>query len=127
MTSGGRREVGVVMVSSMQVAGRMVGMRDKHLDPATSYTCFIRGCKDKTGHEQWECPFAFASKHPGRVMPGWCADGTKDPDGWNGSDTTEATRQAWAALMDEGFFAVHPNPNSNFPFPDPTKPGGGKK
>ena len=119
--------LGVTMPSSMKIAGRSFGMCDKHSNPDTSYSCFMRNCKDKQGHEKWECPAAFALKYPGRVMPGWTAEGTRDPAAWNGDDTTQETRDAWAELIAEGFFAQHPSPDTDFPFPDPTKPGGGRQ
>ena len=52
------------MPSSQKICGRAVCMRDKHSRPESSYTCFVKGCKEKLGHEKWECPDQDFSPHP---------------------------------------------------------------
>jgi hypothetical protein len=115
----------VTMPSSAQICGWAVGMVDKHSDPAYTYECYNPRCADTLGHEQWECPQAFAVAFPGRLLPGWKADGVKDPAGW-GTDhePNDQTRRAWAALIAAGFFTSHPYPGSDFAFPDPSQVGG---
>ena len=101
-------------------------MIDKHSDPDWAWECYNPRCPDPAGHEQWECPKGFAETFPGRVLPGWTAEGTKDPNGWGtDNEPTDQTRRGWAALVAAGFFKNHPFPNSDNVFPDPSKAGAG--
>ena len=115
------REVGITMPSSQMICGLAVGMRDKHSNPAKTYSCYVRECKDKRGHEKWECPTAFAAKYPGKRMPGFTDKGDRILNDWDGDTPIPTVRQQWQTLIDDGFFRNHPSPKSNFPFPDPTK------
>jgi hypothetical protein len=98
--SGNAKILGLTAVTAMAILGTNIkGAVDKHL------TC--TSCNEQ-GHDPIECPRLFATTFPGRSIPGWHEDGTKNNSCWDGDKCNPNGLRQWLAMQKLGFFTKDP-------------------
>ena len=92
----------------------VVGTNTLHADTKAAKECRTDGCKEL--HLKWECPIEFY-RITNKVMPGFDAQGKKDPQCWVGTEITGECRRRWMQARAAGHFTVNPYTRNGSPYP----------